>query len=280
MMKRAIVVFTKVPKAGEVKTRLTEARGGILTPEESNALYEACLLDVINASLTIENAEVWICYNKAGNRPYLDQLLTKLECPEKIAGFFPDEGGSFDDCMQFAVDYMLKEKDGARRAEGILIVGGDLPSMQPGILSDSFAKMERMSASRAGKAAALDQHNPVPVGAALVEGACQEGGFSIVGMTCSTPFDFYHVFYNTQGMMALDMLVNKAESRQIPFAVVEEVPDIDIPVDLASSMPVLRALELAARYDAGVKIPKNTLNFLRDTGLEAVAIPPVREAVQ
>lgn len=44
-MKKAILVFTKVPKVGDCKTRLTEARGGILTPEEAATLYETCLLD-------------------------------------------------------------------------------------------------------------------------------------------------------------------------------------------------------------------------------------------
>ncbi len=279
-MKKAIVVFTKVPKVGVVKTRLTEARGGVLTPEESNALYEACLLDVTNVSLSIEDAEVWVCYDKGGDKTYLDALFGKLEKPEQIVGFFCDEGGSFDECMQFAAEYMLKEHNGERRAEGILIVGGDLPSLQPAILKEAFDKLEKLSDSRAGKAAAMDQESIPLVGASIVEGACQEGGFSIVGITCSTPFNFNEVFYNKQGLMALDMLVGKAENHQIPFAVIEMVPDVDIPVDLASSMPVLRSLELAARYDARIKIPQNTLDFLRETGLEAVAIPPVREAIK
>lgn len=280
-MKKAVIVFTKVPKVGEVKTRLTEARGGILTPEEANALYEASLLDVIDACLSMERTDVWICYNREGDRSYLDSLLIQVSYPQKIAGVFADQGGSFDDCMQYAADFLLKPGQDERLADGLLIIGGDIPSLQPVILQDALDKLERLSLSGTGQKAATRKAftgNSV-IGAALVEGACQEGGFSLVGLTCTTPFSFQKVFYNLDGITALDMLVNKAEADNIPLAVVEMIPDIDIPVDLASTIPVLRALEVAGQNDGSILVPKRTIAFLRDTGLQSLALPPVREAI-
>ena len=73
-MKKAIVVFTKVPRVGEVKTRLTEARGGILTPEEAYSFYESSLLDVIDACLAVQQVDVWVCYNRDGDSATMDSL--------------------------------------------------------------------------------------------------------------------------------------------------------------------------------------------------------------
>lgn len=280
-MKKAVIVFTKVPKVGEVKTRLTEARGGILTPEEANSLYEACLLDVIDVTLSIDNIDAWICYNQDGDRSYLDKLLSRLSGLHKLAGIFSDQGGSFNDCMQYATDFILRSGGNDRLADGLLIIGGDIPTLQPYILHDALAKLEQLSAGIAGQNAAdkIVKNKDSLIGACLIEGACQEGGFSIIGLTASTPFNFQEVFYNMDGITALDMLVNKAEKEEIPFAAVEMVPDVDIPVDLASLMPVLRALEISAKSDPSILVPQRTIGYLREIGLQSLALPPVREAV-
>ena len=280
-MKKAIVVFTKVPRVGEVKTRLTEARGGILTPEEAYSFYESSLLDVIDACLAVQQVDVWVCYNRDGDSATMDSLLSQVSAPHKIAGVFTDQGGSFDDCMQFATDYILKRGAPERLADAVIIVGGDIPTLRPGIIREAFDKLERLSRSEAGKKAATKQikNGDGYIGAAVIEAACQEGGFSVVGLTCTTPFDFYKVFYNQDGFTALDMLVDKVKAEKIPFAALEMVPDVDIPVDLASLIPMLRAIQVSAESDPSLLIPKRTLAWLEKTGIQSVALPPERESV-
>ncbi len=281
-MKKAVIVFTKVPKVGEVKTRLTEARGGIMTPQEANDLYEACVLDVIDICLSVNNADIWICYNHDGDRTYLNTMISKVKNPENITGIFHDMGGHFDDCMQYAADFILKDGSKNRLADAVIIVGGDLPTFQPSILQDALSKLESLSASEYGQKAACRQiasADGQPIGAAVVEGACQEGGFSLIGYTCTTAFDFHGVFYNLDGIMALDMLVNKVQTGGIPLAVVETAPDVDIPLDLASVIPVLRAMELASQCDPTIMVPQRTIDFLKETGIQSVAMPPARDAV-
>lgn len=276
-MKKAILVFTKVPKVGDCKTRLTEARGGILTYKEATQFYEACLLDVMDVCLSVEEADFWICYNQDGDRNYLNTLLAQLKHPERIAGVFHDQGGSFDECMQYATDYILKSGAEDRLADAVLISGGDLPTLQPYILKEALKKLEFLSQTEAGQKVALKKvrtHEGEYIGAALVEGACQEGGFSLVGMTCTTDFDFYSVFYNMDGVTALDMLATKAVKEELPLAYVEEVPDIDIPVDLASQLPMLRVMEHAAKYDSSLLVPRRTIDILNEMGIESVALPP------
>ena len=259
-MRKAIIAFTKIPALGKTKTRLTEARGGFFTPEESNAFYEAMILDVIDCCIEAAGGghEFWICHDKDGDRQsFMDFLQKNTGDVSKIDGVFSDEGGSFDECMQYCADYMLNDSVDGRRAEGIIIVGGDLPTMQPGILKAALDKLESLSASSGG----------LSPGPALVESACQDGGFSLVGFTYTTPFDFYGVFYNTDGRTALDMLVDKAREKNIPYGVVEAMPDIDIPNDLGGAIPVLRSIEIASESDPNIKPPRRTLEYIREVGL-------------
>ncbi|HHY59249.1 MAG TPA: DUF2064 domain-containing protein [Clostridia bacterium] len=275
-MKKAILVFTKVPQAGDCKTRLTEEKGGILTPEEAAFLYEACLLDVLDVCLSV-GVDVWVCYNRDGDRAYLNCLLAQVTGPERLAGVFPDQGGSFDDCMQYAADFLLKAGHPSRLADALLICGGDLPTLQPATLEEAFAKLEMLAYSEAGQRAAVKEARDREgrfIGAAALAGPCQEGGFSLVGLTCTTGLDFYSVFYNVHGITALDMLANKVQAQAIPIALTEQVPDLDLPVDLASLIPVLRVMELAALHDPRVKVPRRFLMYLRDIGLESVTVPP------
>jgi len=276
-MRNAIVVFTKVPKLGKTKTRLTTDREGILTQEEAMAFYEGCLLDVINVCIAAKSGDIWICYNHDGDLNYLEKFLGKVTCRSQIQGIFADRGGIFDECIQYAADYILKNGDPDRLADSVMIVGGDIPSLQPSILQDAVRKMQRLASSELGLAAAnkratVDQR----LGAAIVEGACQEGGFSVIGFTCTTPFDFNGIFYNPDGITALDMLVAKAKNKNIPFSVVEMAPDVDIPIDLASMIPVIKALQLAACYDNSVMVPVNTIEIIEKIGLESSATPPQR----
>ena len=273
-MRTAIVVFTKVPKVGETKTRLTTERDGILSQEEAKSLYEGCLLDAVNCCTAAESGDVLICYNQGGDRGSLEELLVRLAEPHKIKGLFCDRGGSFDACMQFAGDYILKNEKNPRRYDAIVIVGGDLPTLQPAHVRNSVRKLEKLSAGSAGMAAAIVAGEPV--GAAIVEGACQEGGFSIIGYTYNTPFEFDKVFYNMDGITALDMVVEKAREKNVPFACVDMVPDVDIPLDLASMIPVVKSLQLAACYDSEILPPVNTLKVLQELALEATAPPPQR----
>lgn len=271
-MQHAIVVFTKVPKAGRVKTRLTEERGGILTPEEAKILYEACLMDVIDICASVPNAEVWICYDLGGDLDYLQALIAQLMQPSKIAGIIHDQGGTFDDCMQFAADFLFKPGQEERLADSMLIVGGDTCGLQVHTLVDALEKLEKFASNEAGRKAVLDDR--LTLGSAMVASPDQEGGFNLLGYTANTPFDFQTVFYNKQGITALEIVAEKAKEDQIPLLPLDIVFDIDLPVDIASLIPILNVLEQGACYDRNIQAPQRLIAVLRDMGLQSTA-PPV-----
>jgi len=273
-MKHAIIIFTKVPEIGKVKTRLTIERGGILTPEEAELFYEACLLDVIDVCTSVDNAWVWICNNNGGDREYLNMLITQAAHQGRIAGIFADQGGSFDECMQYAADLLLKPGKEEKLAESILIVGGDVCGLQARTLTDAIKKIDILSNTPAGQKAAVHlDHYHSEIGAAMVVSADQAGGFNIAGFTCNTPFDFRTVFYNTEGITALEALAEKAKENCIPILPLDIVFDIDLSEDLGGIIPILNVLEQAAIIDKEINAPVHTIESLRYLGLQSVAKP-------
>lgn len=255
-MYSAVVVFSKVPETGVSKTRLMEENGGILTPEEARDFYAACVMDVMESCLQAKNYlrepfDLLVCYNQDGSLEEF-QNMVEAELPHYPAPqFFADKGGTFDDKMQYALDYCLN-----KGYERVVIVGGDLPTLQPQIVADSIRLLDQIRSSNG----------------ALVTAPCQEGGFSLVGVVRGTPFSFDQVFYNAQGITASDMLLNKAKEENIPLGILEQVPDVDIPVDIGGQLSVWLTLQYASQYQQ-VHAPRRVLNVVDKIGLSSYALP-------
>jgi glycosyltransferase A (GT-A) superfamily protein (DUF2064 family) len=274
-LKNAVVVFTKVPKVGEVKTRLTEEKGGILTPEEAKEFYQASLLDILDSCIEADCCDIYICQNKGGDMDYLKKIVATLSKPEAIKEIFVDEGKTFDQGMQYAADYILKNGSMDRLADSVIILGGDIPIFQPATLREAVKKIEMLAFSAEGLECARRANGlESQIGAGLVESIDQEGGFNLIGYTYATPFDFDGVFYNRYGFTALDMIVQKVTEKNIPVSIVEMIPDVDLPGDLASLIPAMNTLRLAAKYDSSIKLPRRTDEFLLDLGIITSAPVP------
>lgn len=266
-MKSAVLIFTKVPKAGKIKTRLTIEEGGIFTPEEACELYEACLLDVIDCCIAANAGDVFLCYDKDGDVEVLKKLIAKTNSPESIKDIYPDQGGSFDVCIQYAADKILKKGQADRLADSVLIIGGDMPTLQPSTVQAGVQRIEILANSTAGKECAIKGTAAGDLGAAIVEGPCQEGGFSIAGFTCTTPFDFHGVFYNSVAP-ALVLMLEKAMEKQIPFGYIDNTPDMDFPVDVAGMLPSLQVIKYAAQFDSRVMPPRRLIALTEEMGLQ------------
>lgn len=271
-MKHAIVIFTKVPKAGENKTRLSTERGGILTVEEAADFYKASLLDVIESCIAATCCDVYICQNLNGDKDYFHNLIEAEFGKAAVKEIFTDKGQSFDQGMQYAVDYIFKDGSDQRLADSVFIVGGDSPSLQPSTIQEAVKKLEVIASSSKAFTCARQTKIVKPIiGAGIIESIDQEGGFNLIGYTYSTPFSFDGVFYNSDGVTALDMIAIKAAERNIPMNLVEMIPDIDLPVDLASLLPVLNTLKIVQHYDSNIKLPKRTIHYLEELGLQTSA---------
>ena len=87
-------------------------------------------------------------------------------------------------------------------------------------------------------------------GRGLVHCPCQACGVSLVGLTKDTPMDFEGVFYNTNGVSALDAIINICEDKGIPVAALETVADIDNVEDLAHALSLAHSQQYTGPLSA------------------------------
>lgn len=256
-MENSLVIFTKVPVTGYSKTRLIKENGGELTAFEARIFYESCLLDVIECCLESLKqfnrfADLLICHDQDGERDYLIELMEEnLEFGNIKYEVFSDQGGTFDDKMQFASDYCFQ-----KGYKNVVIIGGDIPLLQPELLKRSFNLLNDINRGKGS----------------IVTAPSQEGGFSLVGINKEVNFNFDQVFYNEYGITAMDMLLNKSQDASIPLAVLDVLFDVDIMEDLGTVIPILKMYSYAANFQ-DLFVSRRTMSFLEEKEIDSFALP-------
>lgn len=266
--KHALLIFSKAPTPGVTKTRLTEARGGIFTPEEAADLYQAMVLDVAHiASKAVQKLNSQNPVNGHGqdreyhlvfsspsqrDREQLEKLLQETGIEPSL--FIIDRGKTFDDHFDDAFKQLFDQG-----YSSVVAIGGDLPTMPLNHLVEAFRWLDhfRDTSGRGG----------------FVQAPCQECGVSLVGYTAETPMDSQGVYYNMDGVPALDAYINKAAGREIPVACLAPVADVDDINDLAHCISLLRAMAYAKPYQQDIFLAQRTLDWIDKSGI-IVSTPP------
>ena len=262
--KNVLVLFTKYPEPGVTKTRLMQEHGGALTGEEAAALYRAMVLDVATVGLHAlvycrrkkifgGNYDFFVSSSPANNMPKVQEMF-QTEFPSEDIHYIVDQGRNFDehfnDCYRQLFDLGY---------HAVVCIGGDLPIIGPEIINRAFQWLSQLE-KRSGMGA-------------MVLAPCQEGGVSLVGLTEETRIDFRGVFYNAEGLPALDGIINIAACNRIPTALLESLSDVDNTEDLGHTLTVINAMAYAAQFQSDIIIPTRTIAFVQQVGLFASAQP-------
>ena len=268
--KHAFMLFTKAPISGLTKTRLTEDRGGVFTPEEAASFYTACLLDVaeiglkalkqLNEGATHHNGDAperyhfVICCSPASEQHVIEQLLDAHgPWPDPIS-YINDRGANFDEHFDDAFQQLFEQG-----YHSVVSIGGDLPTMPVNHLVLAFQW--------------LDYFDSFSESGGFVQAPCQACGVSLVGYTKDTPMDSQGVFYNPNGVAALDAYTYKAAELSVPVALLSPVADVDDMEDLAHTTSLLRALFYSSHFQPASFVPRNTLDWIDRMGI-VISTPP------
>ncbi len=262
--KHALVIFTKYPEPGITKTRLIQENGGNLTAIEAAELYKAMVLDTASVAIhglgncrqnKLQPDEFDFCISSSpeNNMPQIREMFSG-EFPSEKIQYVADKGTNFeehfDSCYRQLFDMGY---------DSVVCIGGDLPGITPDVIFRAF-KWLRELASRSSKGA-------------MVLAPCQAGGVSLVGITKETPIVFEGVFYNAQGVTALDALIDIASTKDIPVALFEALSDVDFVEDLGHMISVAHAMSYASRFQEDLLAPERTLAIIRKIGLVACSPP-------
>jgi len=269
--KHAFLLFTKAPTPGVTKTRLTMARGGIFSPNEAAEFYRVSLLDVAEMAFSAldelngtavasanggkpDQYDFVVSCSPEADVPKLEALFTANGPWPAPIQFICDRGRTFDEHFDDAFRQLF-----ARGYHSVVSIGGDLPTMPVNHIVQAFQWLEFYdSYSETG---------------GFVQAPCQECGVSLVGYTARTPMDSTGVFYNLDGVPALDAYINKAAERNVPVANLMPVADVDDTRDLAHTLSLLKAAAYSLNCQPGVFLARRTWDWLNRMGVSANTPP-------
>lgn len=265
--KNTVLLFSKLPEVGLVKTRLTTLKDGYFTPEVASALYHCMLFDVveiISAALADLEArdpegnvrdtyELIISTAPARNLDAMRKLFEDAgEWPHEIV-FIADEGASFDEHYNHAF-----EQAWARGADCILSMGADMPALTKADVKLGFEQLHRLDGMPGG---------------GIVLAPDQEMGVSVVGWTRETDFSHTGVFYNQSGLTVLPAYIEKARNQGLPALWLPPIPDVDTMADLYHNVTLVEALNYCAGFD-DICPPWRTTQALEEIGFSQIYVAP------
>lgn len=276
--RNAILLFSKVPEPGKVKTRLTPLKDGYFDPEVASALYHCMFFDVVEcccdacADLEREGLERQALEGTCDSTPIHDEYDIVISSPgaeserkmrELFAGsgswprdliFIHDDGASFDEHYNDAFNQVWE-----RGYDTVLSMGCDMPGLRRSIVIEGFHRLHKLC---------------VVDGGGIVVAPDQEMGVSVVGWTAKTAFDHTGVFYNQDGLTVLPAYIKKAESLGLPALYLPDVPDVDTIADLNHNVTLVQALEYCGKFQNDVTVPHRTAQALREMGYTDIRVMP------
>ena len=271
--KHALLVFSKPPLAGLVKTRMTTEYGGFLNQVQAAEFYKRCFFDVCDMSMQalydLQSAndaavaadpeadkityDFFVSTTPAESVPAVKEAFDKLGVWPMEIHFLCDTGSTFDEHFNDAFSQIF-----AMGYESIVSIGGDVPTMPKNHIIQAFDWLDYFQ--RIGEPG-------------FVVAPCQECGTSLVGYSYNTPnMNHTGIYYNMDGRPALDGYVEKLQEANIPSAFFDPVADIDEVSDLAHAISCMRAIKEAARYQ-DLFVPIRTLEWVDVMGI-TVSTPP------
>ena len=271
--KHALLIFSKPPIPGMVKTRLTRERGGILSEQQAAEFFRRSLYDVSelcmhalielqrenDARLAADPDADAVTYDFFVSTTPADNVQAMRETYDAIGPwpmevhYLTDAGATFDDHFDDAFSQLF-----ALGYESVVSVGGDIPTLPKSHITQAFQWLDYF------------QSLGTP---GFVQAPCQECGTSLVGFSCNTPMDHQGVYYNLDGRPALDGYMEKLEERGVPSAFLSPVADIDEKTDLAHAISCMRAIKQAAVYQTDLFVPQRVLDWVDYMGIQVVTPP-------
>lgn len=271
--KNALLLFSKVPEPGLVKTRLTTLKDGVFAPEVASGLYHCMLFDVVEiicaAMSKLEGRapevdpatgeevrdvyELVISTTPAKNVEVMRKLFDDAGTWPRELVMIADAGASFDEHYNHAFAQVWD-----RGADCILSMGADMPALTVNDVVAGFEALHKLDGAERG---------------GIVLAPDQEMGVSVIGWTRATDFDHAGVFYNQEGLTVLPAYIAKARELGLPAIYLPPIPDVDTMADLRHTVTLVEALNYCAGFDGNTP-PWRTADALEQIGWSEVRVMP------
>lgn len=222
--KNRVVMLARYPRLGEVKTRLVPP----LSDEEALALHDRLTRHTLRSMLAVQatsDAQAEVRTDAAFARVAYDWLGRGFSARYQGEGDLGDRirlafGDSF-----------------ARGADRVVVVGSDCPRLTAAHLRDALSRLD---------------------GVDVVLGPAEDGGYYLVALAKprakeSVPALFSGVPWGTGAV--LNRTLALCEENRLTWALLEQLPDVDRPEDVAAATSVLADDVLAPSSRVSVIVP-------------------------
>lgn len=202
---RALLVFAKAPKPGNVKTRLLTA----VSPKDAAELHAACILDALRLSQSVRGADVlWFV---TGGQSYFRKLMKMQLCGRGLK-LFSQHGENLGARLEYA--FRKTFQAGYRE---LVVIGTDTPWMGAKRLRAAFAALCTSD---------------------LVLGPAEDGGYYLLGLRREVPEIFRRIPWSTEGV--LNATVRVASRAKLQLKLLRRDFDLDRPKDLQKAQKLLK----------------------------------------
>ena len=127
-MNRTIIIMTKIPTAGNVKTRLQP----FLTSEKCAELAECFLLDTVSKAKSLQNKLI-IAYSPSEKRDDLQELVGNKQILVEQKG--DNLGERMFNAFQFAR---------SQNSDAVVMIGTDSPTFPPEFIERAYENLKKM----------------------------------------------------------------------------------------------------------------------------------------
>lgn len=194
-MKRTIIIMAKVPRAGNVKTRLQP----FLSAEQCSALAEAFLHDTINKTRNVCDRLI-IAFAPASEKNYFADLtgenLTLIE----------QTGADLGEKMANAFEFAFRANSDAN----VLTIGTDSPTFPTSFIERAFEELESNAETVLGKS--------------------EDGGFYLIGLKKTSPRLFENIEWSSS--LVCGQTTRNIERLKIKLSLIPNWYDVDNRDDL------------------------------------------------
>ena len=186
----SIVMFSKAPEPGKVKTRLTSHMSDL----EAASFHEAFVLDTLDTLAGIEDTKKYLACHPDREHVFFQELEESFDIKT-----FNQEGKDLGERMGNAFRYLRKMGH-----KEIVIIGSDSPNLPAEILHEAFERLKTDG---------------------LVIGPSLDGGYYLIGISGKIPDLFSGIEWGTDKVF--EETLKKAKESKLDFSLLPFWYDID-----------------------------------------------------
>lgn len=213
----AIIIFTRIPAAGQTKTRLMP----YLTPGECRKLH-LCFLQDIAVQCRGMKADLFVCYTPEGS----DRVLRDIFGAK--AAYFHQEGADLGERMEHGLRHVL-----AQGYQSCVLIGTDIPEIQSSDFRQAFAALKTSD---------------------VVFGPTADGGYYLVGMNQLHPEVFSRQSYGHGSVLANTM--RTLRETRLKISSIRTLHDLDTREDLCGYRERMRRNPALQKTETGKYLMK------------------------